>query len=55
MLAASNARHLVDLLQARAAEQPDHIAYRLLVDGEEEQEVLTCGQLDLRPDAGGLA
>lgn len=39
---------LVDLLQYRARAQPDHLAYRFLVDGETETTSLTYGELDLQ-------
>ena len=39
---------LVDILQYRAKEQPDQLAYRYLVDGEYDEVVMTYRELDSR-------
>jgi acyl-CoA synthetase (AMP-forming)/AMP-acid ligase II len=44
---------LIDLLRGRAEEQPDRLAYRFLLDGEEEEIALTYGELDRRARAVG--
>src|SRR5436853_1918594 len=46
--AASNALTVVDLLRARASEQPHRRAYIFLSDGETEEASLTYSELDLR-------
>ena len=42
---------VVELLQRRALEQPDDLAYTFLADGDEEEASLTYGQLDRRARA----
>jgi len=37
---------LVELLRARAAAEPERLAYRFLLDGETAEASLTCGELD---------
>ena len=39
-------RHLVELLRSRAAQEPERLAYRFLLDGETSEASLTCGELD---------
>ena len=39
---------LVDLLRERACLEPDFALYTFLVDGEAEEERLTCAELDRR-------
>ncbi len=41
-----NIQTLVELLRCRADEQPDHLAYTFLADGEVETQRLTFGELD---------
>lgn len=46
-------RTLVELLERRAAEQPDNVAFRLLAAGETITDSLTHARLDLRARAVG--
>jgi len=39
-------RNLVELLRSRAAEEPERLAYRFLLDGETAEASLTRGELD---------
>lgn len=39
---------IVDILRWRAKEQPDKLVYRFLVDGEQEEIILTYAELDRR-------
>ncbi|MEM7584610.1 MAG: amino acid adenylation domain-containing protein [Acidobacteriota bacterium] len=42
---------LVELLDRRAAEQPNHPLYTFLTEGEQEADRLTCGELAMRARA----
>ncbi|GAB4194981.1 MAG: fatty acyl-AMP ligase [Roseiflexaceae bacterium] len=42
----TNDATLVDLLRRRAQQQPDRPAYTVLVDGEAQEAILTCAELD---------
>ncbi len=48
-----NAATLVELLQRRAEHQPERIAYRFLIEGEEENGCLTYRELDQQARALG--
>jgi len=45
--------NLIQLLQSRAAHQPDRLAYTFLLDGEEEEAHLTYGELERQARAIG--
>jgi amino acid adenylation domain-containing protein len=47
----ADVRNVVDLLQLRAAERPDHVAYRFLADGELDSSAVTYAQQDSRARA----
>ena len=49
----SGPRTLVELLERRAAEQPERVAFRFLAAGESETDSLTTANLDLRARAVG--
>ncbi len=42
---------LVDVLRRRAAARPEHVAYTYLVDGDQQEQTLTCAELDRRARA----
>jgi acyl-CoA synthetase (AMP-forming)/AMP-acid ligase II len=46
---------LVDLLQRRAAGQPDRVGYTFLIDGEAREQNLTYGELDRKARAIGAS
>ncbi|HKV13267.1 MAG TPA: AMP-binding protein, partial [Thermoanaerobaculia bacterium] len=50
---AADSASLIEILRARALEQPEGLAYTLLRNGEEEEARLTYGDLDLRARALG--
>jgi acyl-CoA synthetase (AMP-forming)/AMP-acid ligase II len=49
----SRCETLIDLLRDRAEDQPDRLAFRFLLDGEQEEATLTYGELDQRARAVG--
>ena len=48
-----NPTSLVDIIQSRAKYQPQRLAYRFLVDGEDEEEVMNYEELDRRARSVG--
>lgn len=53
MMKSENHKSLVDLLQKRAAEQPDRLAFNFLLDGESLEAKVSYSELDARARAIG--